>query len=409
MELKMALSNLVEVHKFFVERRKALSSLSEGITKSLEDLSKKGFRLPQGTLIEQFALMAMEARRMTSDANVKVTDTQIDLEIVQAELDYRLQIAQEQIEWDEAKAALLNAFQEEIQVLETAYDLSEEELNEFALEIERRKAALLDAKTAIEIDKEEVKQRLVEIEGMNVGLEVDLINARILTNRKKLEIIPFLEALILKEEELLTVEQSTMGYEQDLIVARGLLIDAKKELLPYITDKANMRMNLADAQIVQVGVNIERAILQLQKSVNEVSRTNAILSVDNKEISLLELQKTLINLKNSIDSKRVYDHKTLITDDMSVDTQVQNIRNALETSLTNTDILISSSRMSGNSSESGIDQAARRNAGLTNISGDISEIQQNSQTVADRKVRTAEISAKAEVTSKLIHLIGGSQ
>jgi hypothetical protein len=63
----------------------------------------------------------------------------------------------------------------------------------------------------------------------------------------------------------------------------------------------------------------------------------------------------------------------------------------------------------GNSSETGIDQTARKSAGQTNVDGDLGEIRQNSDTRATTKVREAEISAKAEVTSKLIHLIGGSQ
>lgn len=402
----MALSITTELQKYLVEKRKGIQFLSDGITKSLENIAGRGFYLPQGSSIKALEDLNIEVRRALSDANLKVVNEQIRLELEIAVKEYKLQIDQAQINWTLERDALLNAFAEEIAWLEHALDLREEEINSFALEVERRKSALLIAKTDLGVILEDLNKQFADVEASTVGYEILLVQAKILTNTEKLKIIPYLQELIVKEEELLVILRNTFGAEYDLIAAKNLLIAAKRDLLPYILDKASARYTLGTAQYNQAITDLKRADLLLSKIENERIKTDAIMEVGREELALSSLQKELAHLKNIVEQTRIQYQATHVYTATNADQNVAAVKRAERTLINDSEIVSAAILRDGENTAFGTGQSERTQVANIEIPADIQEILSKAYASAVRIIETGLIVSKAEVTSKLVHLIG---
>lgn len=402
----MAVSATVELNKYLIEKRKGIKALSEGISKVLSDSAEKGFVTPQGFVVAEVQDMIIASKRMLSDGNVAVVTEQIKLEIEIITKEYQLQIDQAKINWSIERGALLNDLAEEIAQLELSYDLEEEEINQAAIEIEKRKSVLLQAKTDLAVTIELLSKELAEIDALTVGYEVLLIRARIETNTEKLKIIPYLQQLITKEEELLKVQKEGMGSEQELIDAKKLLIQAKEDILPSLTDKANKRKDLGDAQYDQALVDITRAELLLEKIDNDTEKTDAAVKVGYRELVISRLQKQLNLLRNEIESKRLSNQVELTKTNTNIDDTIKSIKTQGETDLAYQEDITAGILREGDKSASGIQQEERTTVADIYTPAEIGVITDLSANSAVTIRTTAETSSKADVTSKLVHLIG---
>jgi len=402
----MAVSATVELNKYLIEKRKGIKALSEGISKVLSDSAEKGFVTPQGFVVAEVQDMIIASKRMLSDGNVAVVTEQIKLEIEIITKEYQLQIDQAKINWSIERGALLNDLAEEIAQLELSYDLEEEEINQAAIEIEKRKSVLLQAKTDLAVTIELLSKELAEIDALTVGYEVLLIRARIETNTEKLKIIPYLQQLITKEEELLKVQKEGMGSEQELIDAKKLLIQAKEDILPSLTDKANKRKDLGDAQYDQALVDITRAELLLEKIDNDTEKTDAAVKVGYRELVISRLQKQLNLLRNEIESKRLSNQVELTKTNTNIDDTIKSIKTQGETDLAYQEDITAGILREGDKSASGIQQEERTTVADIYTPAEIGVITDLAANSAVTIRTTAETSSKADVTSKLVHLIG---
>jgi len=402
----MALSATTELNKYMVKKRKTIQALTDGIEKLFGDSVERGFVLPQGNLVWNLQELTVEAKRGLTEANVAVVTEQIDLEIEITTKEYQLQIEQAKINWDIEKTELLNDFAIEIAQMELMYDLKEEDINEISLQIENRKSILLIARTDLQVAIEALNKQLAEIDATTVGYEVLLINARIATNTEKLKIIPYLQQLIVKEDQLLVILKKGMTSEYDLIEAKKLLIQAKKDILPYLTQKAIKRGQLADAQYDQAIIDLLRVDLLLTKIENDRKKTDAAVRIGDEDLILSALTKQLTALRNDVEQKRITNSITHIAAAASVDQVVNSWRMQERTGLTQADINSASILRSGDSSAFSIGQTERGVVEGIEVSARIGEIDSNAGNDATTIIQNAEIDSKADVTSKLIHLVG---
>jgi len=107
---------------------------------------------------------------------------------------------------------------------------NEQVLAALAVEVGLRQVAIINAKTLLEIETEEIKTEIAEYQGLSLPYEVQLAEQKLATAQKKLELIPYLQDIITAEESLITAETANVALDEDLIDERLTHIFIKEEI-----------------------------------------------------------------------------------------------------------------------------------------------------------------------------------
>jgi hypothetical protein len=397
--------DIIELYRYLRLKEPILGELREKTTELMEVFAERDFPLPPGPLQKGILDLNLLAREGLREANAKVVEAEITEEIRQSEIDNRKAIEAARMVFDADKSALLNALELEMAELETGYDLAEEELKLTALEIDRREILLIEAKTAIDLEKEEIRRELAKTDRLTWDTERLLLFARLETAQEKLKIIPYLSALLAKEREILEVLRANAGIEEELIGAQEGLIEAKEDLLPLVSEKANRRSELADARLIQAGVDRERIILALQKAVLERQKTDAAVLVAQGEREHLDLQKDRSQKRNLLERERIQDRIDLIRKRMDANRTITAEKSRLISDLSDLDQDIASIRRTQTEQMDQIERSAREGTTDLETYTDALSMIHRADYSAWGTVEAAKASAIAQITAGLIHLI----
>ena len=169
-----------------------------------------------------------------SEVNFKILSETIERELKQQGIDYNLQHRNAVMAWEVEKQALMAAWDAELAGIKQGMAMEEEILNRLAQEIAARQIYLIEAKTEIDLEMEGYRLTLAQLDGQTAPYEVQLANAKVLTAQKKLEVIPILQEIISKEQELLVLEQGkAIEYTALMNVERQIAIK-QEEIIPTL-------------------------------------------------------------------------------------------------------------------------------------------------------------------------------
>lgn len=199
----------------------------------------RGFSFEPGFMYDAQNDLEIDVKSQLSALNYQLLEQAIAQELKQSGLDYDLAFKNAMIAWEADKQALISAWDQELALAKKAVSDDEELLNILAIEVGRRAIDLMEAKTAIELEMEGYRKTLEELDGTTWEYEVQLAEAKIITARKKLEVIPYLEQLI-------AIERIILGKEQDLVVKEQEIAESASQIIAKETEILNKALDIIE-------------------------------------------------------------------------------------------------------------------------------------------------------------------
>ena len=383
-----------------------IEKYSEDHKKLMAVIAGRGFSSLPGYAYELENNLEMAAKRGLSELNFKILTETIEHELKQAGIDYDLAYKAAAITWEIDKQTLLANWDKELAGIKQGMESEEEVLNQLAIEVGKRGIFLLQQKTAIELDAEAYRKTLAELDGSTSAYEVSLANARLLTAQKKLEVIPILQEIIMKEQALLVQEQAKAAAYTDYMAAEQEVITKKETLIPvigdlvaaserYTSELANQIIiegQISDEKITQAGIMIEKAAAQTAAAEKDLLIAEANLDLQDQkrllsdaknttEVALLDGQRAEANTLQSAESTA---NDTILANERSTQTYV-----------------LDKKRTTINA-----ENRIKQDSSSTLTSAEIGKMRYITELNASTDRAKAQIEATARITASLTHLIG---
>ena len=236
-----------------------------------------------------------------SELNFKILSETVERELKQSGIDYDSSYKTALMAWEIEKQSLMDDWAAELAGIKKDESAGEEALNQLAVEVGKRAIVLMEAKSAIDVQMEEYRLSLAQLDGSVAPYEVELANAKLLTAQKKLELIPILTEILGKEQELLVLEQSKASQYTTYMNAEKAVSDKRSTLTPFINALATKSEELA-AKITDVQIPKEEQIADeklsqaeaiVAKSGFQIEELNANIETDEKQLELAEAKRDL--------------------------------------------------------------------------------------------------------------------
>ena len=286
------MGRIAEQAEWYRRKKPILTEMTDKRNAFLDAVAARGFTTVPGFLIDSVTNLELSTKQALSELSYEITAAAVERDLAQQGVDYDVAFKNAMTAWELDKAALLDALTRELAVAKTARENREEVLAALAVEVSLRQVALINAKTSIDIESEELKKKIAESEGLPMEKEVRLAQERLTTAQKKLEIIPHLQALITAEEELIAAEESNAAYSQDLIDDRLAQIPIKEDLFNlkehmitardaltnHLLSAAEKKNTLAEARL-NYETDARRKITPANNLVTAIRQLNAAMQV----------------------------------------------------------------------------------------------------------------------------------
>jgi hypothetical protein len=264
-------------------------------------IAGRGFDKMPGYAFDLENKIEFAAKMSISELNYKILADSIERELKQTGIDYDLSYKYALIAWELEKQVFMNAWAAELSGIKHGEAVYEEDLNLLGIEVQKRVIVFTEAKVAIELSMEAYKKTLAGLDGDVAPYETQLANAKLLTAQKKLDLIPILETILSKEQELLSIEQSKAGAFTNYMTAESALSTKKGTLTPFINQLATKSETLA-TKIATDQIPTEQAIADekalqaaeiVAKSWHQIDELEADIETETKRIELMEAKRTL--------------------------------------------------------------------------------------------------------------------
>jgi hypothetical protein len=247
----------------FVEQRQGL----------LSNAASRNFTTIPGHFLNGLTVLELKTKQALSGLNYDITARAIERELAQQGIDYDLAYKNAVTLWEVEKAILLDDLTRELSDSQAAREDKEQILAALAVEVGLRQIGLINAKTLLEIETEELRKQIVEEDGKTLPYEVQLAEEKLATATRKLAIIPYLNDVMAAEEDLIAAETVNTALSEDLIDARLLQI-------PIRQDTANLKeylLTLKDTLTsVSMSVAEKKALLAAAKLTYETKAADKV-------------------------------------------------------------------------------------------------------------------------------------
>jgi hypothetical protein len=375
--------------------------------KLLSETAGRGFLSMPGFVYGAENGLELSAKMNLSELNYKILSETIEREIKAAGIDYGLAYKNAVIVWELEKQTLLDLWAKEYAGIKQDMAGSEEVLNLLAIEVSKRAITLLEGKTAIEEEAETYKLALVNLDGTVSPYEVQLANAKLLTAQRKLLIIPVLQEIITKEQELLVREGLKADAFTQYMAAEQAIAAKKQTLEPVINELATKVDQLADKitsdqipaeqaisdeKMTQAEIAVEKAGFQVDEIATEIEIAGKALELDTAKRSLevtrfnneQELASSEIDLNRGFHAEEGAQFNALLADERATQSLLLDGKRAVHTK--NNAMKVKSATTIG-----GAGRQADSDVNTTEI---------------DQIKREATAEAATKITAALTHLIG---
>lgn len=297
-------------------------------TKLFSAVAGRGFlRLP-GFVYDAENGIELSAKMLLSELNLKILAETIERELKQAGIDYNSDYKTALLTWEIEKQSLMTAWESEYAGIKQGEASQEETLNLLAIEVSKRAIILLEGKTVIELAMEAYRTTLAGLDSAVSPYEVQLANAKLLTARKKLEIIPILLDIVDKETDLLAKEQDKTDAYFDLVAAEKDVADKKADLIIPMGDLVNKTeehtAKITTVQMVKEGLIADEKMTQLEstKTITEkqLEELSTDLETENKKLELVTKKRELDDIQFD-NAQEVIAYQTTKKGDYQADVQ----------------------------------------------------------------------------------------
>ena len=375
--------------------------------KLFSEIAGRGFLALPGYAYSAENGIEFIAKSKLSELNFKILSDTIEHELKQTGIDYGVAYKNALMAWELEKQALMSAWEAELATLKQGMASDEETLNLLAIEVSKRANVLLAAKTAIDVAMEADRKAITELDATVAPYEVQLANARLLTAQKKLELLPIIETIVVKEQELLVIEQGKAAQYTLYMAAENELMIKKQTLTPFInTLAAKSEQYAADITNIQIPIEtqianekVTQADIAVQKMGYQVQEINIETANEGKKIQLLDKNRLLQIIKFN-------NEQTLTTRDINLTGVYHN------TMMDDFNIVLQEERDSASNivddrKESHTITNATKQVHAATIAGaEINAEYQRTAADVNNAIQTATLKAKSEITAGLTHLIG---
>jgi len=383
-----------------------IAKYSEDHRKLMSAIAGRGFIVLPGYAYDAENRLELETKMSLSDLNYKILSETIERELKQLGIDYNSAYKNALMLWEMDKQTLLSDWDAEFADIKKGMESEEETLARLAIEVSKRAITLTTQKTAIELQIEGYRKTLAELDGTVSPYEVELANAKLVTAQKKVDIIPILEEILVKEQSLLVVEQEKAAAYTLLIAAENAVSTKKGDLvvpMGELVNKIEEHTSKIAEQVITEGEIANEKLNQLTaaqtKAGYQVDELTSEIEAEGKRVTLAEKKRTL-------DGKIFDDEQDLNAHDLSRDETYQADVASKFDALMTKDADVHSAVMDNKEtiyetrSKIRTDSSTRlTNAGISSDSSIVNEeIRGNNE--------IAEIQAAAKITAQLTHLIG---
>jgi len=400
------MGKIAEDSQFYKGKKEILDEFSGSHRTLMTTVASRNFSHPPGYLFESSIMLEETGKNKLSALNYQIVSDAIERELKQTGHNYTQTYKASRIAFEIEKQTLLTALQQEFADLDAVQSLSKEDLDSQFIELDIRKLILVTTKTAIELEMEGLRQELIATDRLTFDNETQLINEKVNTATAKLEIIPFLEDLIVAQENILVAEQANIPLMNNLMDEKELLAAKKVEITPYLYDKATAYISLATAILTAIPIEEQRLDVAISKAGLKMEAVDNTISILDAEEAVEALRVLLLTVRNDLQIAKI-DRGIYLTDSNTSNIEtisaaqtamyaiLEGYKVAIASSIRNAKTSISDSDLSGDEEAIGISVTADKHA--TTIIADYA---------ASERKETATAAATAIITSKLIHLIG---
>lgn len=252
-------------------------------SKLLSEIAGRGFLNLPGYAYDMENELELRLKLGLSEINYKILSETIERELKQAGITYDLAYKTALITWEAEKQGLMTDWDAELAGIKRGMAADENVKALLALEVAARQATLITAKTAIEEEMEGYKLQLAELDDDTAAYEVQLANAKLLTAQRKLDVIPILEEILEKEEELLGIESLKAAEYTELLNAKREVAGKKDLLLPGYGELANVtreHASLIPSQILMEQQIADEKLRQAQAAIEKEQNKLSELEID---------------------------------------------------------------------------------------------------------------------------------
>lgn len=201
-------------------------------SKQVEDIvSGRGHLYRPGFLGSMITSVERGLKFGLSDLNYQITADAITRELAQTGHEYDISYKEARISWELEKATLYTALEQEFAGNKALRDMDIQQLARLEITVNLRKLVIMATKTAIDIDMEDLRQEMTRVDQSTFAAEDALLAARLLTAKKKLEVIPYIETVLEKQQFIIDAELDNADRKTALITEKENLNDKRVDLI----------------------------------------------------------------------------------------------------------------------------------------------------------------------------------
>ncbi|MCK9311743.1 MAG: hypothetical protein M0P26_05645 [Bacteroidales bacterium] len=380
---------------------------SDDHSKMMAEIAGRGFLKLPGYAYDIENQLEVAAKIGLSELNYNILKETIERELKQSGVDYDLAYKNALMSWELEKQALMAAWEAEYAGIKKGMESDTETLNMLAIEVSRRAITLLEAKAAIEVEMEGYRKTLADLDGDVSPYEVQLANAKLLTAQKKLELLPIIEAIITKEQELLVIEQGKAAAYTDYMVAEQEVITKKQTLTPFVNDLASRVEDYA-TKVTDIEVPIEQQIAEeklsqaeiaVQKADYKVRELAIDVEIETKNIGLMDAKRTLQETEFA-------NSQSLVTTEKNLNINYQNDEMASFETILQGERDATAGVIADRAEAHTIKNATALTSATTIANEEISTDAAKTSLEVYRATNVANAQAAAHITASLQHIIG---
>ncbi len=214
---------------------------------ALAEAAGRGFSCAPGATLQAIQEVSLAAKTQLNEANAKIYGEQVDRVLKEEETGQKILFGLAKLDVEAYKAEVDNALLLEKAEAELTLDEKKAYIENLKSEVDKRQAAIIEEKADIEHEVNYWKLRAIEAEGLALDVEVQLAREKVKTAEEKMKVINVLYEVVAAEQLVLLAEQRRAAALQLVVVAEREVAEIKKTMIPYMLQKAEARMDQAEA------------------------------------------------------------------------------------------------------------------------------------------------------------------
>jgi hypothetical protein len=391
--------------KWFHEKGVVMRGYVKGRNDALSVVAGRGFLRMPGFLYDAENDMETDTKLKLSEINFAILQDSIERELKQTGISYDLSYRNFLMEWELQKQEMLTDWDKELAWIKMDMAGKDEAMSRLEIETASRGTVLLEAKTAIELQAEAIRNQIAALDDDTADYVVMLANQKLLTAQKKLEIIPILQLILAKERELLAAEQQKTPLEQSLLAAKLATTAKKEELIPHIAElttvteqygrelaeQAAIELKTAEQRVIDAGISIDKADVRTEAA-------EARKALEEKNLELLLAKIATRDAGNRVDESVM---NRQLDSQMTLNATQKTTDGAINESETATNQAV----LADKEAVIGISEKTKTNVISEQTELDRHRIYQTAYYDARRIAETAELDKISKVTSSLKHIL----